>query len=191
MKWSDILPALAKLAPTIASAAGGPLAGTAVSAIEGALGLNKTAGTNLTDQQDQVAEAIAGATPQQLLDLKKADQDFQVQMASLGFKDAEELASLDFQDRDSARKLEEDTKDVTPKLLAWGVTAGFFSILFLILFHKVPDTSSQVFDILLGSLGTAWVSIISYYFGSSATSQHQSKLLSQSTPNASAPAVKK
>lgn len=182
MKWLDILPAIEKLAPVIASAAGGPLAGTAVTALESALGLNKPSGSTLESQQDAIAEAISGATPAQLLDLKKADQDFQVQMASLGFKDAESLESLAFQDRDSARKLQEETKDITPKLLAWGVTGGFFTILFLILFHKVPESSSQVFDILLGSLGTAWTAIVSFYFGSSATSQHQSSLLAQSQP---------
>lgn len=178
MKWTDILPALAKFAPTIAAAAGGPLAGTAVNAIETALGLNKSNG-DLSQRQDDVASAIAGATPDQLLALKKADNDFQVQMAELGFKDAEALATLDTQDRDSARKREEDVKDWTPRVLAGAVTAGFFAVLLYMMMHDVPATTKDVLNIMLGSLGTAWVSIVAYYFGSSSGSDRKTELMAK------------
>ena len=36
--------------------------------------------------------------------------------------------------------------------------------------------------LLLGSLGTAWTGVISFYFGSSASSQNKDQLLHQSTP---------
>lgn len=181
MKWSDILPALAKLAPTIAAAAGGPLAGTAVNAIETALGLNKSS-TDLSQRQDDVAAAIAGATPDQLLALKKADNDFQVQMAEIGFKDAEAIAALEVQDRSSAREREQNLKDWTPRALAAGVTLGFFSVLLYMLVHDVPATTKDVLNIMLGSLGTAWVSIIAYYFGSSSGSDRKTELLARTTP---------
>ena len=181
MKWSDILPALAKFAPTIAAAAGGPLAGTAVNAIETALGLNNTANASLSDRQDSVAAAIAGATPEQLLALKNADNTFQAQMAELNFKDAEAIKALEVQDRDSARKREEDLKDWTPRVLAGGVTTGFFAVLIWMLMHDVPATTKDVLNIMLGSLGTAWVSIIAYYFGSSSGSDRKTELMAKST----------
>lgn len=179
MKWSDILPALAQLAPTIAAAAGGPLAGTAVNAIEGALGLNKSSG-DLSQRQNDIAAAISGATPDQLLALKKADNDFQTQMTELGFKDAEAIKALEVQDRDSARKREVDTKDWTPRALAGGVTLGFFSVLLYMMVHDVPATTKDVLNIMLGSLGTAWVSIIAYYFGSSSGSDRKTELMAKS-----------
>jgi hypothetical protein len=181
MKWSDILPVLGKLAPTIAAAAGGPLAGTAVTAIEGVFGLNK--GTaDLTTRQDDVAAAIAGATPDQLLALKKADNDFQVQMAELDFKDAEAIAALNVQDRTSARTREVSTKDLTPRVLAGTVTLGFFAVLLYMLQHDVPATTKDVLNIMLGSLGTAWVGIINYYFGSSSGSAAKTAIMAGKTP---------
>lgn len=47
----------------------------------------------------------------------------------------------------------------------------------------LPVASRDVLNIMLGSLGTAWISIIAYYFGSSNGSSRKTELL------AKAPAV--
>ena len=61
----DALGALAQVAPTIATMIGGPLAGTAVSALESVFGLNPTG--------DKIAalQAVSTATPDQLLALRQ------------------------------------------------------------------------------------------------------------------------
>lgn len=74
-------------------------------------------------------------------------------------------------------------KDITPKLLALVVTLGFFGVLAFMLVQSVPVASRDVLNIMLGSLGTAWISIIAYYFGSSNGSSRKTELL------AKAPAV--
>ncbi len=76
-----------------------------------------------------------------------------------------ELYKLDVQDRGSARLTNKE--DHTPKVLAYLVTLGFFALLILHTYTVIPTESANIMNIMIGSLGTAWVSIINYYFGSS------------------------
>ncbi len=181
-KWTDALKILGQIAPSIGAAAGGPLGATAVTALESVFGLHPEG--DLPKRQEAVSTSIAAASPETLLALKKADQDFQSHMAELGFADTEALAKLADEDRDSARKREISVRDFTPRALAIGVTAGFFGILFYMAGWSIPPSSKDLLNIMLGSLGAAWVSIVSYYFGSSSGSARTTELLAQ------APAVK-
>jgi len=176
MDFKGLGSVLAKIAPTLATAVGGPLAGGAVAALEGVFGIKADGSTS--DKEEALVAAISGATPDQLLALKKADQEYQVQMETLGIK-REELAG---QDRDSARKRETEVKDNTPKILAYAITLGFFSVLAALMFGTVPAGTKEVLYIMLGTLGTAWTGVISYYFGSTSGSAEKSKLLAQSVP---------
>lgn len=182
MDFKDVLSVVAKLAPSVAASLGGPLAGSAVAALEGALGLTP-AGTP-DDRQNAVAVALSGATPDQLLAIKKADQEYAVQMATLGFKNVSDLESLATGDRDSARKREIAVKDNTPKILAYAITMGFFAVLAVLMFGNVPAGSKEILYIMLGTLGTAWIGVINYYFGSTSGSAEKTKLLAASTPPA-------
>jgi hypothetical protein len=175
MKWTDALSVLSKIAPSLASAAGGPLAGSAVTALEGVFGLHPEG--DLSKRQDAVTTALAGATPETLLAVRKADQDYQSRMAELGFADAEALSKLTNEDRDSARKRELAVRDWTPRMLACSVTIGFFGILGYMSVRSVPTGSKDMLNIMLGSLGAAWIAIVSYYFGSSSESSRKTDLL--------------
>ncbi len=118
--------------------------------------------------EEELLQAAARATPEQLLALKKAENDFAVQMRELDI-DLERIAS---EDRDSARNREIKTKDLTPKFLAASVTVGYFGVLFYMLTHGLPTTGgSEAMLVMLGTLGTAWGGIMAYYFGSSAGSK--------------------
>ena len=59
------------------------------------------------------------------------------------------------------------------KVLAVSVTAGFFTVLFTLLFVEMPSASHDVMLMLLGALVPAWMAIISYFFGSSAGSANK------------------
>jgi hypothetical protein len=150
------------VAPSIASAVGGPLAGMATRAISEAL-LGKPDGS-----EQELAEAAARATPEQLLALKQAEQDFAVKMRELDI-DLERIAN---EDRSSARNREVATRDWTPRVLAGLVTGGYFGVLFYMLKNGLPQHGgSEAMLVMLGTLGTAWGGIMAYYFGSSAGSK--------------------
>lgn len=156
------------VAPSIASAVGGPLAGMATRAISEAL-LGKPDGT-----EQELEQAAAKATPEQLLALKQAENEFAVKMRELDI-DLERIANAD---RDSARNREVATKDWTPRILAALVTTGYFSVLFYMLTHGLPTTGgSEAMLVMLGTLGTAWGGIMAYYFGSSAGSKAKDELI--------------
>ncbi len=180
MKWNDIGALLATAAPSIAAAIGGPLASGAVTALEAAFGIN-TVGT-MEDKKSAIIAAITGATPEQLLAVKKADQEYAIKMAELGFKNVADLEALAASDRDSARKREIEVKDNTPKILAYTLTLGFFMVLGFMLFASVPDGSRDLLNILLGMLATSFSGVIAYYFGSSNGSSEKTRLLAMAGP---------
>lgn len=174
----DITGILKTVAPWIGTALGSPLAGMAIEAASTALGLT-------TKTTDSLKQALSGATPEQMLALKEADQAFAEQMQKLGFDHIEKIEELENADRSSARQREMAVHDVTPKVLASVVTLGFFGILTFMLLRPIPIESRDIVNIMLGSLGTAWTGIIAYYFGSSKSSDRKTELLAQ------APAVEK
>tara|TARA_R110000868_G_scaffold42836_2_gene144499 strand:+ start:1202 stop:1723 length:522 start_codon:yes stop_codon:yes gene_type:complete len=160
-------PLLGQLAPSIATALGGPLAGVAVKTLSNAL-FGHEDGT-----EEQISEAMASATPDQLAAIKKIDADFKVQMKSLDI-DLERIAAGD---RDSARKMQSETKDWVPKVLAVVITLGFFGILIWMLLKGMPQTGTEALLMMLGALGTAWTGVVNFYYGSSAGSKAKNDIL--------------
>jgi hypothetical protein len=180
--WDSALNVIKTLAPTIATVLGGPLAGGAVTALENVFGITAKPDASTDDRQSALAAAISGATPEQLAAMRKADQDYQLAMTQAGFKNVETLASLAVQDRASARAMQISTKSFTAPFLALFVTLGFFGVLAVMMFYPLPAATHDALMLMLGSLGTAWISVIAYYFGSSQSSDRKTELLAQSTP---------
>jgi hypothetical protein len=160
-------PLLGQIAPTIATALGGPLAGVAVKTLSGALFGHENA------TSDEIATAMQSASPEQLAAIKKIDADFKVRMKELDI-DLERIAAGD---RDSARKMQIETRDWTPKLLAFFITFGFFGALVWILVFGIPKTGTEVLLMMLGSLSTSWTGVVQFYYGSSAGSKQKTDAL--------------
>ena len=161
------------IAPSIGTALGGPLGGMAGLALTKALGISDDGHKD----EAALAAAVQGASPDQLLSLKKADQEFAVQMQKLGFENVEALEAIAAGDRASARDREIKTGDWTPKVLGLIITAGFFGLLYYLLRHEPPAGSRDILNIMLGSLGSAWIGVVTYYFGSSAGSARKTELM--------------
>ena len=157
---------LKQIAPTIATALGGPLAGMAVSAISKAIGVDPEKVGDLISSNKLSADQIA--------QVKIAEIELQKQAQELGLN----FEKLEVEDRKSARDMQATTRSMMPPLLAGLVTIGFFSIMVMMFFNKI-DSGNPAILMMLGSLGTAWTGIIAYYFGSSAGSQAKTDLLSK------------
>lgn len=157
---------LKQIAPTIATALGGPLAGMAVSAIAKAVGVD----------EDKVTDLISSnkMTPEQIAQVKIAEIELKKQENELGLN----FEALAVDDRKSAREMQAATRSIVPPALAGAITLGFFGILSMLLFGKV-DGNNPTILMMLGSLSTAWTGIIAYYFGSSAGSQAKTEMLSK------------
>jgi len=152
---------------------GGPLGG-----IAGGL-LQKAVGSKSASVED-LATAVVNMTPEQAVALKTAEEAFQIQMKQMDITSVEDMTKLSNDDRANARARQVSLKDWFPTVLASVVTAGFFSVLALVIFHGVPDSARDMSNILIGVLGTAWVSIIGYYFGTSAGSEAKTQLIADS-----------
>jgi hypothetical protein len=163
--WKQIVGAVA---PGLATALGGPLAGVAVGALAKAL-----TGDPATPE-DQVAQAVITGGSDALLKIKQADNEFAEHMRQLDI----DLERINAGDRASARDREVKAADSwTPRGLAILVTVGFFAVLGYMLVLGKPAAGGDALLVMLGALGGAWASIISYYFGSSAGSDAKTKLL--------------
>ena len=160
---------LKTIAPTIATALGGPLAGLAIEAVSKAVGIDPK------DVQSTISEGKLSAD--QIMLLKQAE----VQMAARAQEMGLDFAKLNVEDRKSAREMQAETRSYIPAILAVTVTIGFFGILIGMMTETFK--TSDALMLMLGSLGTAWTGIIAFYFGSSAGSQAKDDLLHQSTPH--------
>lgn len=65
----------------------------------------------------------------------------------------------------------------TVGMLAIFVTLGFFGMLAWMMNYTVPEGNKDILNIMLGSLGSAWIGICGYYFGSSAGSKSAGEAL--------------
>ena len=157
------------IAPTIGTVLGGPLGGLAGAALASVLGVENT--------PDALETAVQNATPEQLLNIRAADNTFKLQMAELGFKSLSDLEKIAADDRANARQREIVTSDWMPKALGLFVVIGFFSVMALMIFQELPPTGRDSLLVLVGALGAAFGSIIQYYYGSSSGSAAKSKTI--------------
>jgi len=167
MDWTSIVKTVA---PWIGTALGGPLGGMAVGAIADALGVSEKT-------TDAVKQALSGATPEQMLGLKKADQEFALRMQELGFKQVTDLEAIAAGDRKDARDLLKTTRAKTPAVLSFVVTIGYFGILLGMLSKWLNVSDSQALLLMLGSLSTAWGMVMAFWFGTTHESGRKTDII--------------
>jgi hypothetical protein len=183
MGFTDVLK---KSYPFILTAAGlgGPIGTMAATLVGKALNLGKSPAPTVDAISNVIANALAD--PAQRAALLQAEQQFQAQMAELGYKDAEELAATAAADTANARAREVALKDWTPKILAFVVVVlCFLGEGFYFTHGAPPNASPELIGRILGTLDSALILVLGYYFGSSRGSDRKTELLAQ------APAIQK
>jgi hypothetical protein len=160
MSFSDSFKqVIATVAPLIGTAFGGPLGGVAGNFLASKLGIPP-------GDQKALETAVMSGDPAIMLKLKEADDAFRAHLADIGVQEDQ----LAYADTANARAREIATKDMTPEILAYLITLGFFGTLAYLIIYGKPATGGDVMLVMVGALGTAWSTIVAYFYGSSAGS---------------------
>lgn len=174
---------IAAIAPTLGTMLCGPLAGTAITALESAFGLAPGSG------QEAITKVIQNGsmTPDIIAAVRAADQkhaelmkQLDIDLAKLNAAHEETLAQVDASSADSARKREMAVRDSTPQTLAYIIIGGFFvvSIAQLValmgypeLVAKIPNQGWLLIGNISGYLMNEAKQAGTYYFGSTTGSK--------------------
>ncbi|GAA5785266.1 hypothetical protein [Chitiniphilus shinanonensis] len=158
MDWKQIV---GTVAPWLGTALGGPLGGLAVSAVADALGLSDKT-------EDAIRQALGGATPEQMLAIKAADQQFATRMQELGFANQQALAKIAADDRDSARRMAIADGGCTRRNLAYVIVGAALACGAGILFAKV-QADSTLAGVVIGYLSNEAGAASAFFFGEAKT----------------------
>lgn len=162
-KFVDLLKGVA---PTIATAIGGPMGGVAMKFLA-----DKFTGGDT----GKVEDYLMSANPADLKELKMADMEFRKHMKELDI----DLERVHAGDRDSARKLAV-SRGVWPQVIFSVIyTVGYFAVLYLFVTGRVQinDGMKELVGTLLGVMTAAQIQIINFWFGSSAGSKAKTDAL--------------
>jgi hypothetical protein len=158
------------IAPTIATALGGPLAGMAVEALSKSLGIDATEVQNTINSGKLTADQIASVQAAEIALKAKALE------LNLNF---EQLA---VQDRKSARDMQISTQSMIPPILSVLVVVAWGLVQFFLLNHVIDPSMRELIARVLGTLDGALMLVLSFYFGSSSGSQQKDEMLHKSSP---------
>ena len=137
---------------------------------------------NPTQQKVMDALQQMQLTPDQQLAMTNAENQYRAQMQAMGYENEKDLEAVYAADRADARSMEEKTGSDLPEVLAILVTLGFFGLLGVWAFCLIPAANEKILDVMVGSLATAWVSIVNFYFGRSSEGDRKTELLAQAGP---------
>jgi hypothetical protein len=145
------------VAPTIGQALGGPLGGMAMNVVADALGCEPN--------ERAVERAVQQATPEQLMELKNKELEFEAKMKELDV----DLFALETADKQDART--HFARDWTAKLI--GITMVLFFCAYIAMITIMPpeQNSMELINLVLGYMGGLVSAVISFYFGASNSSK--------------------
>jgi hypothetical protein len=127
--------------------------------------------------EEEVATALAVATPAQIVELRQLDHAFKKHLVDAGIR----LEELAMQDRDSARRREAAVKDWIPGALGFLVVGGFLGAVWAIITGQAVGLDDPVvvgvLGTVIGYLSAKADQVVSYYYGSSAGSAKKTETI--------------
>lgn len=175
MKLTDIL---GKAAPWIAAAAtAGPpgLAAMAIKAAASALGAK-------AETVEAVAQAAAGATPEQLRALRQVEIDFSLRAQELGFRHISDMEAHAVADRKDARAMQVTVRSLVPAALTWLLVSAFVSTLGALFLVEVPTANRDIVVYMAGQLSGFTAAAVAFWLGTTRQSQDKTDLLAKAPP---------
>lgn len=170
INWKDII---RTVAPTLATALGGPLAGVATQAIAKAV----LGAGNENAEESIIAEAVVNGGPEALVKLKEAEYQFEKDMAQIGV----DLSKLEIQDRADARSLAK--VNMIPQVwLTFVFILVYFATTSAVMFFLFEDGDVNkeilvLVSTLLGVFTGEVPRIMSFWFGTSTGSKEKTVIL--------------
>lgn len=155
MKFLKLKGILGAVAPTLGQAMAGPLGKSAGDIVAKVLGCEPT--------PQAIEQSMQEITPEQLAAIKEAELEFEAKMKQMDV----DVFALAVQDTQDARKY--FAKDMTSKIIALSMIAGFLGYIYLITVADPDDNPMEIINLILGWLGAQVSCIISYFYGSSHT----------------------
>jgi hypothetical protein len=146
---------LGTLAPTLGAAIGGPIGGQAGQILSSILGV--------PNNPKAIEVAMNNITADQMVELKKAEIEFELQMKELEV----DIFQLEVNDKQDARG--KFNKDWTARIMGIAVVGGFMGYIFLVTLQPPEQNSEALINLVLGYLGGLASAVISFYFGASNT----------------------
>tara|TARA_Y100000592_G_scaffold78387_1_gene123254 strand:- start:161 stop:655 length:495 start_codon:yes stop_codon:yes gene_type:complete len=154
----NITGVLGAVAPSIAQTISGPLGSVAMTALSKVLSTDQKP---VKPTEESIAQALQHPTPEQLLAVKQAEQDFRLQMEKLEV----DVFKIEAEDKQDARRA--FSKDWTTRIIGVFTLFGFFGYIFLVTIQPPEQNSEALTNLVLGYLGGLSSAIISFYFGAS------------------------
>ena len=150
-----LFPAVAKAAPILAGALGGPAAGLAVGLIANLFGADPKNTDDIIQKMSQ--------DPNATIKLKELELQNIKELKALDSKNFQ----MEVEDRKDAREKNNPFYCQFMKHMAYFITIGFFGALFLLFFPQVNLNSEekQILSLLIGMLASKWQTIIDFFYG--------------------------
>lgn len=164
--WKGILKGAA---PAIATALVNPGAGAALAlrTLSGAL-LKHENGT-----EEQVAAAVAGATPEQLERMAQADRDFSIRLVEL----AASFEKIEADDRANARAMQSANHSIVPDVITYSFIILFAGALVALIWIPVPAENKVQVDAMVETLKLLNMTAVGFWLGGSVGSRTKDAVL--------------